>query len=528
MNILTRLFRRPRAVPLPDLPPPWVQPFATGPSGWTEIAGALGGRVGRRGNPFGGLPKPPPGVRPPNAPKPAGMAFDEAPGLGMGGAGAFMGWAQGGLWGEGLWFPGYPYLAELSQRAEYRNMIETVAEEMTRKWVTFRSTGDEKAKADRVRDVDVAVKRYGCRDVFRKAMELDGFMGMGLIYIDVDEARDDPDELKLPLTLTPEKIAKGSLHGFVTVDPTWVSPKDYNSINPLQPGYLRPSSWYVMGQEVHSSRLLIVRSRELPDLLKAGYNFGGLSLSQIAKPYVDNWLRTRQSVSDLLHSFTTFVLKTNMQAYLEDAGALMGRLSAFILGRDNRGLMMVDKDTEDLANVSAPLGSLDKLQAQAQEQMASVAQIPLVKLTGITPSGLNASSDGEIRVWYDRVHAKQEMHNEVIDTMSRVIQLSEFGQIDPEIEHVWVNLWELDEAGKAAVQKTKADTAAVLMADGVISNEEERERQANDPDSMFHGLKGPAPEPEPMEGEDPNDRDDAEGIAKAGANGGKTGANSGV
>ncbi|MGF6605041.1 hypothetical protein P3T23_009802, partial [Paraburkholderia sp. GAS448] len=47
-------------------------------------------------------------------------------------------------------------------------------------------------------------------------------------------------------------------------------------------------------------------------MLKPAYAFGCLSLSQIAKPYVDNWLRTRQSVSDLLHSFSTMVLKTNL------------------------------------------------------------------------------------------------------------------------------------------------------------------------------------------------------------------------
>ena len=47
--------------------------------------------------------------------------------------GSWGAWAQSQMWGEGLFFPGYPYLAELAQRPEYRNIVETIAEEMTRK-----------------------------------------------------------------------------------------------------------------------------------------------------------------------------------------------------------------------------------------------------------------------------------------------------------------------------------------------------------------------------------------------------------
>jgi len=95
--------------------------------------------IAGRQNPFLGLPDPPPGVRPRTDPPPRGMAMDEAPGVPSGGA--WGAWAQQGLWGEGLWFPGYPYLAELAQRPEYRNMVGTLAEECTRKWIKIVSRG---------------------------------------------------------------------------------------------------------------------------------------------------------------------------------------------------------------------------------------------------------------------------------------------------------------------------------------------------------------------------------------------------
>ena len=48
--------------------------------------------------------------------------------------------------------------------------------------------------------------------------------------------------------------------------------------------------------------------------------FGGLAMSQMLKPYVDNWLRTRQSVSDLIHSFSVSGIKTDLSTMLMGDG----------------------------------------------------------------------------------------------------------------------------------------------------------------------------------------------------------------
>jgi len=497
---------------------------------WGNAALAMRSSAPKR-NPFLGLPEPPPGVRPTTDRVKPGMAMDDALTAPIGGA--WGAWAQQGMWGEGLWFPGYAYLAELAQRPEYRNIVETVAEEMTRKWVKIVTSGDTD-KTEKIKAIEAAMKLIGLRESFNRAMELEGFMGMGMLYVDLVgpgdvPVSDDPAELGMELALNPGKIELGSLRGFVPVDPTWVSPVQYNSIDPLKPDYFRPYLWYVMGKKVHASRLLIVRSREIPDILKAAYNFGGLSLSQISKPYVDNWLRTRQSVSDLIHAFTTFVLKTNMNNLLANTEVMRERVEAFVLGRDNKGLMLIDKEIEEFENVSAPLGGLDSLQAQSMEQMAFPAQLTLLKMFGYTPKGLNASSDGEIRTGYDRIKAKQEKtFGHILTTALQIIQLSEFGSIDPEIGFEFVALWELDDAGRAAVEKTKADTDAVYMAGAVISNEEVRTRVAGDPESPYHGLEGPAPEPIAEESAENDSDDPTDKIDRGGAEGSESEANSGV
>ena len=396
------------------------------------------------------------------------------------------------------YFPGYQYLAMLAQLPEYRKMSEVIAKEMTRKWIKLRSKGDDDDKADKIALIQAALEKYKIQALFRKVAELDGLFGRGQLYINLDKPRDgaatdDPNELGSLLLIDPAKIKKGSLRGFVAVEPVWTYPSGYNATDPLAPNFYRPHSWFVMGKTVHASRLLTFVSREVPDLLKAAYNFGGLSMSQMAQPYVQNWLRTRDSISDTVHSFSISGIATNMAATLSsgDDAEFHKRVELFNALRDNKGMMLLDKDSEEFFQFNVPLGGLDKLQAQAQEQMSAVSSIPLVKLLGITPSGLNASADGEIQVFYDHLHSMQEtLYTDNLNKVLQIIQLSEFGEIDEDITFDYETLYGLDDAEEANVRKTNADTDAVLVGIGAIAPDEVRARVAADPDSGYDSIEG--------------------------------------
>lgn len=424
-----------------------------------------------------------PGVRPAGA-----IAMDEAPSVA-----AATTWAGATQFHEGLGFLGYPYLAELSQRAEYRSIVEKWAEHATRKWVKL--TGpDETVKA-----IEAELDRLRVRSAFNEVAEQDGFFGRSQIFMDFGDA-DDPEELRAPLVMDPRKISPARpLKAIKTVEPIWSYPGTYNTSNPLSGDFYKPSAWYVYGKTVHASRMLTFVGREVPDILKPAYAFGGLALSQMAKPYVDNWLRTRQSVSDMTHSFSTMVLGTNMDDTLAGGSgeALFARVDLFNLTRDNRGTMVIDKNSETLENVAVPIAGLDKLQAQALEQLSSVSGIPLVILLGVTPSGLNASSDGEVRSFYAAVKAYQEKTlGEPLRTLIDVIQLSLFGKIDPEVRFEFEDLWEMSDKDKADIRKSDAEADVAYINAGVVDPEEARERLRQDETSLYHGvdLSGPAPE----------------------------------
>lgn len=453
---------------------------------------------------YGIIPELPPGVLPRND---AAIAMDTAlPGevkrdkLAMDDASATWGFgsrAQG--FGGGLWFPGYPYLAELTQLSEYREPCETIATEMTRKWFELQSKsgGDT---SEKISQIMAECERLKVRENFYRAALLDCEFGRAQIYLNVGDA--DEKTRQLPLDISSAGIPKDSLKSIQCFEPYWSTPYSWNASYPERADFYKPTSWYISGRKTHDNRILTFIGREVPDLLKPAYNFGGISMIQLGEMSVNMWLRTRKSVNDLLNNFSMLVLSTDMTATLEEGAAegtgLIPRLQLLTYTRNNQAVNAINKETEELSFAEATLASLDKLQAQSQEHMAAVWGIPLVKLTGITPSGLNASSEGEITVWYDRVGAMQvRIFQPNLEILLKAIQCSLFGSIDDDLVVHWVTLDEPTQKELSEIRKSDADAGAAYIDRGVISPDEERARLQSDADSGYSNLTGNAPEPEP-------------------------------
>jgi phage-related protein (TIGR01555 family) len=427
----------------------------------------------------------PPGVRPKTK-----MAMDNA-------ASSLFGYLNGSGSYCGLGFPGYPYLAELAQRSEYRAPIETIANEMTREWIKLKGADEEKLK-----QLKAALIEFSVREKFRLAAIHDGEFGRGQIYINIKGQNTRPRRA-LPLKIDPATIKKGSLVGFQNIEPMWTTPYAYNTQDPTEPDFYRPDTWYVMGVPTHADRLLTFIARPLPDMLKPSYNFGGLSLSQLTEPYVNRWLKVVDGVSRIITSFSITYISTDMQATLQDAGGaetLVQRARIFNLLRDNRGLGFINKDTEEFGQLNTPLAGLHELQAQAQEHMAAPTHIPLVFLTGITPSGLNASSDGEIKVFYNWIAGEQEnFFSGHLRTVLSILQLHLWGEVDDDIEFEFVPLDSPTDVEAATIRKTDAEAISILVTNAIISADEGREKLRSDDTAGFTFLEGEAPAPELQE-----------------------------
>jgi len=389
---------------------------------------------------------------------------------------------QGGLPGGG--FPGFQYLAQLATRAEYRAFASTMSTELTREWIEFNGSDDT---ADKIKDIEAEFDRLHVRDVIHTAAAHDCYFGRGQIMLTMRGGDNEQ-----PLILDKRTVKLGSLDRLSAVEAVWTTPSAYNAQDPTAPDFYKPVGWFVLGKQVHASRLMTIITRPLPDILKPAFNFAGMSLSQLAEPYVDNWLRTRQSVSDLINNFSITILSTAMDQILQgddDGTDLFKRADLFTAMRSNKGLMVLDKEREELGQVNTPLSGLHELQAQSQEQMCTVSRIPAVILTGLSPGGLNASSDGEIRVFYDWIAAQQDAYwRAPIKTILDLVQLSLFGEIDPDINFNFVPMYQMTPAEEAEIRAKDGLTDVGYINAGVVDPSEVREKLAKDPASGYDGL----------------------------------------
>lgn len=435
---------------------------------------------------------------------------------------------------DGLGFLGYPQLAQMGQRAEFRKPCQVIAREATREWIKFRSDkqgNDPKendAAAGRIKEVEREFTRLRVREVIRTHILHGLLYGLGHIWIGIKGTALASAAQSTPLVVGPNGMRKGSLERLENIEPIWTTPNKYNADNVLRPDYYKASSWWALGVEIHSSRLLTTIPFPVSQMLVPAFNFGGQSLTQLLRAYVHNYLGTRNSVQRIVRNSSYLVLGTDMTGNMQadqpgqpmpygdvDMQSVQGRAAFMQDTASGQSTIVIDKEREEAKVEAVPLAGLGELQGQSMEAQAFIPGIPLVKLFGIQPQGLNASSDGEIRVFYDEISSYQEENvRPAVQKIFEAVQIHLWGEIDESLSFEFVPLWQMDEKQLAEIEKIKADTDAVNVQAGIIAPEEARERQATDVQSIYRNVDLSGPPPDPPDPEE--DGAGLEGLLKQG------------
>lgn len=407
-------------------------------------------------------------------------------------------------------FLGYPALAAMSQSSDYRSVAETTATEMTREWGRFKIDEPDTEDSDMLTDVELealkeqkaalnaerqekineindAFEAYGVRGLIQRAIEVEMGQGRAQIYIDLGSENNS-----LPFVMDKRGVKVGSLKGFRLIEPMWSTPSVYNAADPTAADFYKPTKWFVLGKEIHGDRLMTLIMRPVPDMLKPAYNFGGISMFQLMKPYVERYQRTADSISWVVQAFSLTILKTDMSGILADGESdanLWMRAGMFNRYKENSGMMLLDKESEEIDQINTPLSGLHELLSKSQEQMAGPSHTPLVKLLGVTPGGIGNSTEGEIRVYYDYIMAQNEAHTRpIITNIADLIQLNLYGEIDPAIKWEFNPLYQLNEKEMAEVQEIRGRNAKQLVEFSIISPQEARQALSKDEQSQYSGL----------------------------------------
>lgn len=286
-------------------------------------------------------------------------------------------------------------------------------------------------------------------------------------------------------------VKPGTFRGIRIIEPFLATPGRYNSINPMAEDYFRPQLWYIQGIPVHASRLFYMTECELTTLLKPAYNFFGISLSQRVLDAVAHYTACREAAARLLKKYSLTMFKTDMSQVLTGGydDTLQRRIEYFLQNRDNDGVAVVDKESEDIVIMTTSLSGVTDVVRQAMEYVAAMFNEPVTKMWGLSPNGFS-SGDNDMQSHYDNIASlQQKMLADPIQKISAILQINAFGEIDHNIIFKFSPLDEEDVNATVTNNKTEAERLTMLIDSGVISPEEGRQQLIDNPNSGFNSLE---------------------------------------
>jgi phage-related protein (TIGR01555 family) len=372
-----------------------------------------------------------------------------------------------------------PFLSRNRQELEaaYRGswivgkVVDAVAEDMTKKGAEIVSQMDPKEIAQ----IDRAMKRLRVWRSLCSAIKWSRLFGGGLAVMLIDQQ-------KLDTPLRVETIRKGQFKGFLVLDRWLVQPSLEDLITEFGIDLGMPKYYSVIGDAAALPNVRIHHSRVV--------RFDGIELNYYGKKMENGWgISEVERMHDRLMAFDSatigmaqLVFKAHLRGVkvksLREALTAGGAQEEAVIKmfdyirrfQTNEGLTLLDGDDEFWAQ-SYTFSGLSDVLMQLGQQVSGAAHIPLVRMFGMAPAGLNATGESDLRNYYDEINSRQEtdLAPALAEKIYPVISMSVLGKPLPEdFDFAFRSLWQMQDKEKVEMAKTVSDSVNESVNSGVI------------------------------------------------------------
>ncbi len=348
--------------------------------------------------------------------------------------------------------------------------VDVVAEDMTRAGIEIGSDLDPDDK-DKLNEAieDMALWDRIC-DTIKWARLYGGALAVMLI-----------DGQKASTPLRPDSIGPGQFKGLFALDRWLVQPSLNDLVTDMGPDMGMPRYYDVVAdsmalprQRIHYSRVLRIDGVELPYWQKIAENLWGQSVIERLIDRLVAFDSTTTGAAQLVYKAHLRTLKVDKLRELIGMGG--PALEAFLQNvemirrfQSNEGLTLIDAK-DDLQIESYAFSGLDNVLMQFGQQLSGALQIPLVRLFGQSPAGLNSSGDSDLRTYYDNINQNQERRlRSPVKRLMDVLGRSVLGKPLPEgFAFGFKSLWQITETEKATIAKTVTDAVTEALDAGLV------------------------------------------------------------
>ena len=350
--------------------------------------------------------------------------------------------------------------------------VDCVADDMTREGVTLSTT----LKPEETEKLQSAQRRLQIWQSLNMVAKWARLYGGAVGFIDI-EGQDPETPLRL------ETIEKDQFNGITPMDMWMLVPDLTRAVKRAGPDFGLPEFYTVIAtsfnfpmaqKKIHYSRLIRMEGIELPFWQKQTENMWGISIIERVFDRITAFDSTTQGAAQLsfrayLRTYKVKGLRQIIAAGGPSFQALTQQIELTRLYQSNEGLTLMDGEDEFEGHQYA-FGGLADVMDRMAEQLSGATQIPLARLFGQSPSGLNATGDHDLRTYYDNVKRQQERwFRRPMDVVLRCLAANEDIELPEGFEYEFASLWQMTDDEKA---KTNVDdTASVMSAQsgGLIS-----------------------------------------------------------
>lgn len=314
--------------------------------------------------------------------------------------------------------------------------------------------------------------------------------GIRIVIFIIDS--DDPEFYFKPFN--PDGIKPGSYKGMTQIDPYWMTPElgPEAAGDPASKYFYEPTWWRANAKRFHRSHLIIYRTCEVPDILKPTYFYGGIPLPQQIYERVYEAERMANEATQLALTKRSTVVHIDLAQAIANQAAIENKMQTWATYRDNYGVKLLgEKEVAEQFDTS--LSDLDSVIMTQYQIVAGAAGVPATKLLSTQPKGFNATGEFDEANYHEMLSSLQKNNlTPLIERHHLILMRSEIAPnngIEPFDTTVkWNPLDEATAIEKAEVEKTKAETDAILINAGVINGSDARERIISDSESCYSGL----------------------------------------
>lgn len=302
----------------------------------------------------------------------------------------------------------------------------------------------------------------------------------GAIGIMLIKGQGSPEQLAMPLAL--EEMVPGDFKGLMILD-RWngVSPSSELVDDISDPEYGLPDAYIVTDPvdgamtRVHHTRCIRFVGNNLPFWERQAELYWGASVIES----VFDELKKRDNVSWNIAQLTFLanlrVLKMNDIGQTlaatdpQSQAELYRTLTAQNWLASNMGIQIMDA-ADGFETHQYTFGGLADCYQQFIMDVSGAAEIPVTKLFGRSPSGLNATGESDLQNYYDMIGEKQEsILRPILNKLLPPFMVSMFGTVPDDLDFDFNPVSEPSDKERMELAKTGTDNVVAALNAGMIS-----------------------------------------------------------